>query len=613
MEEEIKDPWCDPENPRVVQFEQISAAAYRVRDGIVRTPCDVTLLKKSMPKRSLKLVMAGGYDNRMSENIDHLKELELLAQTEGVSVEFLKSPSDQEKLQWLRTSDCLLYTPSGEHFGIVPIEAMFCQLPVIAVNNGGPKETVVHNETGILCEATPEAFSEAMTEFVVGGKQLKTKMGNSGRKRVMESFSFGAFAGKLERIVVECLSGSVSRVRFVFSSTSGLEPGSATRSSAPSVGASPWAGPAQLLQQLEGQLCQLPPARACGGQMAWLLTRRVPLGSSSVVHLRRPRPCLRHLRIRSSPLASLPLAPLSAFCAMSSTTVSAVMTAYVTEQRGALNGTDYLLYMKKVEDNTPISPMHDIPLYHDEAKKIFNMVVEVPRWSNAKMEINLKEKLNPIKQDVKKGKLRMVANCFPHKGYIWNYGAIPQTWEDPEHVDAATKCQGDGDPIDCCEIGQKVHKSGDVIQVKILGTVALIDEGETDWKVLVIDITDPLADKLNDVEDIEKHMPGFLAATVEWFKIYKIPDGKPPNEFAFNAEPKNREFALKIIDECNDQWKKLMARDSNPEGLDRACTQFEGPSKMGVAEAKAVVESAAAVSIELPVDSAVDKWHYVKL
>jgi inorganic pyrophosphatase len=34
--------------------------------------------------------------------------------------------------------------------------------------------------------------------------------------------------------------------------------------------------------------------------------------------------------------------------------------------------------------------------------------------------------LNPIKQDVKKGKLRFVNNCFPHHGYIWNYGALPQ-------------------------------------------------------------------------------------------------------------------------------------------------------------------------------------------
>lgn len=41
-------------------------------------------------------------------------------------------------------------------------------------------------------------------------------------------------------------------------------------------------------------------------------------------------------------------------------------------------------------------------------------------------QIATKDPLNPIKQDVKKGKLRYVANVFPHKGYIWNYGAIPQ-------------------------------------------------------------------------------------------------------------------------------------------------------------------------------------------
>jgi hypothetical protein len=36
-----KDPWCDFDNPRVVEFEQISAAAYKIRGGVVRTPCDV--------------------------------------------------------------------------------------------------------------------------------------------------------------------------------------------------------------------------------------------------------------------------------------------------------------------------------------------------------------------------------------------------------------------------------------------------------------------------------------------------------------------------------------------------------------------------------------------
>jgi inorganic pyrophosphatase len=47
-----------------------------------------------------------------------------------------------------------------------------------------------------------------------------------------------------------------------------------------------------------------------------------------------------------------------------------------------------------------------------------------------------------------------------------------------------------------CKFHQ-VAKRGEVKQVKILGVMALIDEGETDWKVLAIDVKDPLASKMN--------------------------------------------------------------------------------------------------------------------
>ncbi len=49
-----------------------------------------------------------------------------------------------------------------------------------------------------------------------------------------------------------------------------------------------------------------------------------------------------------------------------------------------------------------------------------------------------------------------------------------------------------------CEIGSKVHQRGAVIKVKVLGTLAMIDEGETDWKILAIDINDPLAEKVGN-------------------------------------------------------------------------------------------------------------------
>ena len=187
-----------------------------------------------------------------------------------------------------------------------------------------------------------------------------------------------------------------------------------------------------------------------------------------------------------------------------------------------------------------------------------NMFVEIPRFGNAKMEISKDEWMNPIKQDVKKGALRYVKNCFPHKGYPWNYGALPQTWESPEVVDKETGLKGDNDPIDAIEIGSKQAHAGEVKQVKVLGALALLDEGETDWKVVVIDVTDPLAEKLNDASDIEKVCPGLIDATRHWFRVYKVPDGKPENQFAFDGELKDRSFALRIIEETHHSWRELM-------------------------------------------------------
>ena len=180
-------------------------------------------------------------------------------------------------------------------------------------------------------------------------------------------------------------------------------------------------------------------------------------------------------------------------------------------------------------------------------------------------QISKEDTLNPIKQDTKKGKLRFVRNCFPHKGYLWNYGAFPQTWEDPNATHPETKAKGDNDPLDVCEIGELVAKPGEVKQVKVLGTMALLDEGETDWKIIVIDVNDPLAPKLNDIEDVERHLPGLLRATNEWFRIYKIPDGKPENQFAFSGECKNRKYAMDVVRECAEAWEKLIT-GKTPKG-----------------------------------------------
>lgn len=106
--------------------------------------------------------------------------------------------------------------------------------------------------------------------------------------------------------------------------------------------------------------------------------------------------------------------------------------------------------------------------------------------------------MNPIKHDKNKdGSLRYVPNLFPINGYPANYGMIPKTWEDPYVLTESTKTYGDNDPIDVLELGCEVGFPGQIKQVKVLGGLILVDEGQTDWKIFTIDVRDPLASSMN--------------------------------------------------------------------------------------------------------------------
>ncbi|KAI9806831.1 MAG: Inorganic pyrophosphatase [Piccolia ochrophora] len=283
-------------------------------------------------------------------------------------------------------------------------------------------------------------------------------------------------------------------------------------------------------------------------------------------------------------------------------------SAFSVRRVGAPNTLDYRVYIEN--NGVPVSTFHDIPLFANEQQTILNMIVEIPRWTNGKLEISKEEKLNPIKQDVKKGKLRFVRNCFPHHGYLWNYGAFPQTWEDPNIVHPETKAKGDNDPLDVCEIGELVGYTGQIKQVKVLGIMALLDEEETDWKVIVIDINDPLAPKLNDIEDVERHLPGLLRATNEWFRIYKIPDGKPENQFAFSGECKNKKYATDIIRECGEAWERLITGKTQPGEVSTTnLTVGHSPSRVDPSQLPPVPKHQDLKPA--PIDPSIDKWFFI--
>merc|ERR1719313_2805960 len=205
-----------------------------------------------------------------------------------------------------------------------------------------------------------------------------------------------------------------------------------------------------------------------------------------------------------------------------------------------------------------ISPWHDIPL--EAGNGLYNMLTEIPKMTLKKMEIDTKAEGNPIMQDEKKGKARLY-----HGPIFWNYGCLPQTWEDPnikgdENVGGAF---GDDDPLDVVEIGSASLEMGSFTPVKPLGVLSMIDDGELDWKLIAIAATDAHAADINDVDDIEKFYPGTVSGIREWFRWYKTPDDKPVNSFGHGEKALNAAATKEVIAETNGHYKKLLSGETD--------------------------------------------------
>ena len=105
--------------------------------------------------------------------------------------------------------------------------------------------------------------------------------------------------------------------------------------------------------------------------------------------------------------------------------------------------------------------------------------------------------------------------------------------------------------------------------VKPLGVYAMIDEGELDWKVICISTSDPKASQINDVADVEKHMPGELEKNQSLVpRLQKAPDGKPQNMFGLDDRCMPSAYAKDVIEETHEFYNALKSgKRSNDEEL----------------------------------------------
>ncbi len=156
----------------------------------------------------------------------------------------------------------------------------------------------------------------------------------------------------------------------------------------------------------------------------------------------------------------------------------------------------------------------------------FTAVVEIQKGSKNKYEY-----------DVETGFLRLDRILYTSTHYPHNYGFIPLTLSD------------DGDPLDVLIISSEPILPLASVECRPIGVLEMVDDGERDYKILAVCLTDPFYNIYNDISELPAHLSDEIK---HFFTVYKALENKNTNI----GNPKGCEDAKKIIAESIEAYKK---------------------------------------------------------
>ncbi|MGC4813386.1 glycosyltransferase [Micromonospora sp. DT228] len=150
-------------------------------------------------------VVVGGPPEGLLETDPYARRLRALAETCGVAgrVHLVGAVPREEMGRWYRSADLLVAAPWYEPFGLTPLEAMACGVPVVGTAVGGIRDTVVDGTTGDLVPARdPQALASAI-QGLLDDRIRRFAYATAARERARARYSWAATAERLVEVYSE--------------------------------------------------------------------------------------------------------------------------------------------------------------------------------------------------------------------------------------------------------------------------------------------------------------------------------------------------------------------------------------------------------------------------
>ena len=145
-------------------------------------------------------------------------------------------------------------------------------------------------------------------------------------------------------------------------------------------------------------------------------------------------------------------------------------------------------------------PWHDLPAFQRPDASVFNAVIEVPKGSKVKYEL-----------DKASGLLRVDRILHSSVIYPANYGFVPQTFCD------------DDDPLDVLVINSEPVTPLALVRARAVGLMRMEDDGRMDDKLIAVHVDDPAFVDYSDLSQLPQHLAREMR---RFFEDYKVLEGK---------------------------------------------------------------------------------------